>query len=96
MSPDAPIPGKYSQLISLAVASQIPCSYCVYAHTTMAKMLGATDPEIQAAVASAADTRHWSTVMNGAGTPLDEFKKEWDGILAHMQKQSATQETTKK
>ena len=96
MSPDAPIPGKYSQLISLAVASQIPCSYCVYAHTTMAKMLGATDAEIQGAVASAADTRHWSTVMNGAGTPLDEFKKEWDGILAHMQKQSATQETTKK
>jgi len=88
MSPDAPIPAKYSELISLAVASQIPCTYCIYAHTTMAKMLGATDAEIQAAVASAANTRHWSTVLNGADVDLDEFKKEWDGILAHLAKQS--------
>jgi AhpD family alkylhydroperoxidase len=88
MSPDAAIPAKYSELISLAVASQIPCTYCVYAHTTMAKMLGATDAEIQAAVASAATTRHWSTVLNGADVDLEEFKEEWDGILAHLKKQS--------
>jgi len=91
MSPDAAIPAKYSELISLAVASQIPCTYCVYAHTTMAKMLGATDAEIQGAVASAATTRHWSTVLNGADVDLDEFKKEWDGILAHLKKQSEAQ-----
>jgi AhpD family alkylhydroperoxidase len=90
MSPEAAIPAKYSELISLAVASQIPCTYCVYAHTTMAKMLGATDAEIQAAVASAANTRHWSTVLNGAEVDLDEFKKEWDGILAYLKKQSET------
>ncbi len=87
LSPDAAIPAKYSELISLGVASQIPCDYCVYAHTTMAKMLGATDAEIQGAVASAANTRHWSTVLNGANVPLDEFKKEWDGILTHIKKQ---------
>ncbi len=86
-SPDAAIPAKYSELISLGVASQIPCDYCVYAHTTMAKMLGATDAEIQEAVASAANTRHWSTVLNGADVSLDEFKKEWDGILKHIKKQ---------
>lgn len=95
-SPDAAIPAKYSELISLGVASQIPCTYCVYAHTTMAKMLGATDAEIQEAVASAANTRHWSTVLNGANVPLDEFKKEWDGILAHIKKQSEAKETTEK
>jgi len=54
----------------------------------MAKMFGATDAEIQAAVASAANVRHWSTVLNGADVPLDEFRKEWDGILAHIKKQS--------
>ena len=95
-SPDAAIPAKYSELISLGVASQIPCTYCVYAHTTMAKMLGATDAEIQEAVASAANTRLWSTVLNGANVPLDEFKKEWDGILAHIKKQSEAKETTEK
>lgn len=87
LSPEAPIPPKFNELISLAVASQIPCDYCIYAHTTMAKMFGATDAEVQAAVAAAAVTRHWSTVLNGADVSLDEFKKEWDGILAHLKKQ---------
>jgi AhpD family alkylhydroperoxidase len=88
-SPDGAIPAKYSELISLGVASQIPCNYCIYAHTTMAKMLGATDAEIKAAVASAAGTRHWSTVLNGTGVEFEEFKAEWDKILEHIKKQSA-------
>ena len=96
LSPDAAIPAKYSELISLGVASQIPCDYCVYAHTSKAKMLGATDAEIQEAIASAANTRHWSTVLNGANVPFDEFKKEWDGILAHIKKQNEAKETEKK
>lgn len=95
-SPEGAIPAKYSQLISLGVASQIPCTYCVYAHTTMAKMLGATEEEIREAVAHAADTRHWSTVLNGAGVDFEKFKTEWDGILAHIKKQSETEETTGK
>ena len=88
MSPDAALPAKYSELVALGVAAQIPCDYCVYAHTTMAKMHGATDAEIQGAIASAANTRHWSTVLNGADVSLDEFRKEWDGILAYIQEQS--------
>lgn len=95
-NPDAAIPAKYSQLISLAVAAQIPCAYCVYAHTTMAKMVGASEDEIQEAVATAADVRHWSTVLNGAGVDFEKFKTEWDGILAHMKKQSEAKETTEK
>jgi AhpD family alkylhydroperoxidase len=87
-SPEAAIPAKYTQLIALGVASQIPCDYCVYAHTTQAKMHGATDAEIQEAVASASETRYWSTVLNGNDVPIDEFKKEWDGILKYIQKQS--------
>ena len=87
-SPEAAIPAKYTQLIALGVASQIPCDYCVYAHTTQAKMYGATDAEIQEAVASASETRYWSTVLNGNNVPFDEFKKEWDGILEYIQKQS--------
>jgi len=87
-SPEAAIPPKYTQLIALGVASQIPCDYCVYAHTTQAKMHGATDAEIQEAVASASETRYWSTVLNGNDVPFDEFKKEWDGILEHIKKQS--------
>ena len=86
-SPEAAIPAKYSQLISLAVASQIPCNYCVYAHTTQAKMFGATDAEIQEAIATAANTRYWSTISNGYNVPFDEFKKHWDEALAFVKKQ---------
>jgi AhpD family alkylhydroperoxidase len=96
MSPDAAIPAKYTELISLGVAAQIPCTYCVYAHTTKARMLGATEAEIREAIASAAATRHWSTVLNGADVSLDEFKAEWDGILAYVKKQSEAQEATSK
>ena len=87
-SEDAVLPAKYRELIALGVASQIPCSYCVYAHTSQAKMLGATDAEIQEAVASASNTRHWSTVLNGADVDLEQFKKEWDQILVYVQQQS--------
>ena len=95
-NPDKAIPAKYSELISLGVAAQIPCDYCVYAHTTMSKMLGASDAEIQEAVASASNTRHWSTVLNGADVSIDEFRKEWDGILAHVKEQSKAKEATQK
>jgi AhpD family alkylhydroperoxidase len=87
-SPESAIPAKYSELISLGVASQIPCDYCVYAHTTMAKMHGATEEEIRNAVANASETRHWSTVLNGAAVDFEEFKAEWDGILEYVTKQS--------
>ncbi|MFQ5628497.1 MAG: carboxymuconolactone decarboxylase family protein, partial [bacterium] len=46
-SQEAAIPAKYSELIALAVASQIPCNYCVYYHTETAKMLGATEAELR-------------------------------------------------
>lgn len=87
-SPDASIPSKYGELIGLAVASQIPCDYCIYAHTTMAKMLGATDEEIQEAVQKGAEVRHWSTVLNGNQVDFESFKKEWDGMLEFVKANS--------
>lgn len=87
-SPDATIPPKYSELMSLAVAAQIPCEYCVYAHTTMAKMHGATEEEINEAVMRAADVRHWSTILNGNQIDFESFKSEWDGILAFIKANS--------
>lgn len=70
---------KTKELIGLAVAAQIPCTYCVYAHVKGAKNAGATDQEIQEAVAMAALTRHWSTVLNGMQIDLEAFKKEMAG-----------------
>ena len=90
-NPQASIPAKYSELIALGVASQIPCSYCVYAHTTMAKMLGATEEEIQEAVTKSAEVRHWSTILNGNEVSFESFKSDWDAILAFVKANSGSE-----
>lgn len=71
---------KTRELVSLGVAAQIPCSYCVYAHTSKARSLGATEAEIREAVAAAATTRQWSTVLNGMQYDLQAFKDEYDEL----------------
>src|SRR3954451_21545240 len=59
------IPMKDKALISIAVAAQIPCHYCVWLDTQAAMAAGATENEIQEAVAIAGIDRHWSTIFNG-------------------------------
>ena len=81
LNPATKLNAKTKELIGLAVASQIPCTYCVYFHTAVAKANGATDDEIKEAVAMAAISRHWSTVMNGMQTDLETFKTETDTVL---------------
>ena len=77
----AAIDGKTMQLIQLGVAAQIPCTYCVYYHTRAAKAAGASELEIKAAIAAAADTRLWSTVLNGNLYDFEAFKTEVDGLI---------------
>lgn len=76
----AALDARTRELISLAVAAQIPCSYCSYAHTKGARAHGASEAEIREAVAAAAQVRHWSTVLNGMQYDLDAFKSEFDAM----------------
>ena len=78
-SADAAIPKKYQQLIALAVAAQIPCQYCIYAHTIGAQKNGATPEEIREAVGVASIVRMWSTNVQGNQIDLDKFKATIDG-----------------
>jgi AhpD family alkylhydroperoxidase len=73
---------KTKQLIALGVAAQIPCQYCVYGHTAMAKKAGATDAQIKEAIAAAALTRKWSTVLNGTAYDFESFKNQINTSLA--------------
>jgi AhpD family alkylhydroperoxidase len=81
LNPKTALDGKTKQLIGLAVSAQIPCQYCIYFHTAVAKANGASDAEIREAVAMAAITRHWSTVLNGMEVDLAQFKSETDTVL---------------
>jgi AhpD family alkylhydroperoxidase len=79
LSDKTALPPKVKSLISLAVAAQIPCNYCIWSDTQDAKRAGATDEEIQEAVSMAALTRHWSTIFNGMQVDFETFKKEMGG-----------------
>ena len=79
MNPESKLDQKTKMLINIAVAAQIPCRYCVWLDTKMAKQQGATEEEIAEAVAQAGLTRHWSTVLNGLQIDFDTFKAEFGG-----------------
>jgi AhpD family alkylhydroperoxidase len=84
LSSSTAVSGKYKELIGLAVAAQIPCQYCIHFHTEAARLHGATDQEVHEAIAMAALTRHWSTVLNGALVPEAEFRKQAGEIFAYV------------
>ena len=86
--PESKIPPKYRELLQRAVASQIPCDYCIYFHTASAKANGATDEEIQEAVAHGAAVRHWSMILQGNQIDFEEFKIEFDAMMEYMSEKS--------
>jgi len=75
LNPKTALPNKTKELIGLAVAAQIPCRYCTYFHTQVAKLNGASDEEVTEAIAMAGLTRHWIT----------EFKQEIGRIGTYLQ-----------
>lgn len=83
-SPKAKIPAKYRELLQLAVSAQIPCQYCIYFHTASAKAFGATEEEVQEAVALGAETRHWSMILQGNQVDFEAFKQEFDAMMKYM------------
>lgn len=77
----AALDSKTMQLVQLGVAAQIPCDYCIYYHKRAARAAGATDDELRAAIAAAADTRMWSTVLNGMEYDMEAFTAETDQLI---------------
>lgn len=65
LNPNTALSGKTKELIGLGVSAQIPCRYCVYAHTEFAKLNGATERELKEAAATAGMARQLSTMANG-------------------------------
>ena len=89
LNPATALPGKVKELIGLGVAAQVPCEYCVYFHTQAARLNGASEREITEAIAMAATTRHWSTVLNGQQPEEAAFRRELAAILAHAGRKRA-------
>lgn len=90
LNPNTALPGRTKELIGLAVAAQVPCRYCIVAHTEFAKLNGASETEIGEAVAMAAITRHWSTFLNGIQTDETKFRGEIAKIIANVKQAAAS------
>src|SRR5438045_5538560 len=89
LNPHTALPGRTKELIGLGVAAQVPCRYCILAHTEFARLNGASDTEIGEAVAMAALTRHWSTYLNGLQTDETKFRGEIAKVVDNVKRASA-------
>lgn len=81
---DGPIPNKYRELIGLAIAAITKCRYCLFYHTELAKLNGATAAEIEDAVHFAKSSAGWSTYITGMQTDFDQFKAEVSKACEHV------------
>lgn len=94
MSPATALSGKDKELIGLAVASQVPCHYCVVAHTEFAKLNGASSAEITEAVAMASLTRNMSTLLNGLKVDETQFRRDIDRLVKGARAKASSQRGT--
>jgi AhpD family alkylhydroperoxidase len=83
---EGPIPLKYRELIGLAISGVTKCRYCAYYHTEVARLFGATDEEIEAAVHYAKSSAGWSAYINGLQIDFDQFRHEVDLACEHVRK----------
>lgn len=90
------IPSKYKDLIGLAVAAQVPCHYCIYFHTEIAKFNGATDAEIKQAIAESALTTRWNAFFQGGSHDEAELRAEITQVVMNMKKYKDTMEASGK
>ncbi len=59
------IPGKYKELMALAVALTTQCPYCIEIHSNKARESGASDQEITEVVFIAATLRAGGAITHG-------------------------------
>jgi AhpD family alkylhydroperoxidase len=88
---DHVIPGKYKELIGLGISAVTKCRYCLFYHTEMAKLKGATDAEIEEALHFAKFSVGWSAYVTGLQTDVEQFKQEVVQACDHVRSQKKAQ-----
>lgn len=78
------IPNKYRELIGIGISAISKCRYCVYFHTALARLHGATEEEIEDALHFTKSSAGWSSYVNGLQLDFDEFAKETDQVCEHV------------
>jgi AhpD family alkylhydroperoxidase len=83
---ESKIPGKYRELMGLAIAANIKCPYCQLFHMSVAKMLGATAEEISETAFLASYTSRWSSMIHAQHYSYETFAKETQQIGEYLSK----------
>jgi AhpD family alkylhydroperoxidase len=89
---DGAIPNKYRELIGLALSAVTKCRYCVFYHTEIAKLNGATPEEIEDALHYAKSSVGWSAYVNGLQIDFETFKQEILQACEHVRAMQSAQE----
>jgi AhpD family alkylhydroperoxidase len=89
LNPGTALSGETKELIGLAVAAQVPCQYCIYAHTEFASLNGADAQERAEAVAVGAQERHASAYFYGSQISTETFRAEVAKIIANAKSKKA-------
>jgi len=76
MMGESAIPGKYRELICLAVHAATQEKYGIFYRTETAKMAGATDEEIREVASLVKQDIGWGPFMRLNQANFEEFKKE--------------------
>jgi AhpD family alkylhydroperoxidase len=89
LNPKTALPGKTKSLISLAVAAQVPCRYCVVADSEFAKLQGATERELVEAVTMAGIARQFGALIDGLAVDEAAFRRDFDRMTPGADKGAA-------
>jgi AhpD family alkylhydroperoxidase len=84
---ESAISNKNKELIGIAISAVTKCKYCVFFHTEMAKLHGATAEEVEDAVHFAKHTAGWSTYVNGIQLDYGQFKEEIKQVCDYISSQ---------
>jgi len=80
--PEGALDARTKELIALVVSAQIPCAYCVHFHREAARQHGATDEQIREALASGAQVRKWSMMIQGHEVDMDDWREQVSQMFA--------------
>jgi AhpD family alkylhydroperoxidase len=83
------IPGKYREMIGLAISANLKCPYCQLFHTGVAKMQGASDEELAEIYFLASFASRWSAMIHAQHYNYDKFEEEIHKIGGHLKKQAS-------
>src|SRR5437867_2211348 len=81
------LPNKTRELIGIALSAITKCKYCLFYHTELAKLNGATEAEIEDAVHFAKSSAGWSTYLTGMQVDFEAFKNEVRKACEHVRSQ---------